>query len=77
MRELFEEFGPVHDCYMPEDPATGGSRGFGFVTLDKEAATKAADAIDGIEVDGRMIRVNFSQPKRSQARGDGNSFDDA
>jgi RNA recognition motif-containing protein len=54
---------------MPEDPDNGGSRGFGFVTLDKDAAQAAIDATDGMEVDGRVIRVNAAQPK-----GKGGSF---
>ena len=63
LRELFEEFGTVHDCYMPEDPDTGGSRGFGFVTLDKDVSQAAIDGTDGCELDGRIIRVNEAQPK--------------
>lgn len=68
MREIFEEFGTVHDCYLPEDPSTGGgSRGFGFVTMDKEAAQAAIEELDGCEVDGRIIRVNEAQPKRTNS----------
>lgn len=63
LQEIFEEFGTVIDCYMPEDPETGGTRGFGFVTMSKEAADRAVAEIDGCEVDGRMIRVNIAQPK--------------
>ena len=63
LQEIFEEFGTVIDCYMPEDPETGGTRGFGFVTMPKEAADRAVAEIDGCEVDGRMIRVNIAQPK--------------
>lgn len=63
LQEIFEEFGTVIDCYMPEDPETGGTRGFGFVTMDKAAADRAVAEIDGCEVDGRMIRVNVAQPK--------------
>ena len=62
---LFEEFGEVYDCYLPEDPETGGSRGFGFVTLDKDAAEAAIRATNGCELDGRIIRVNAAQPKGS------------
>ena len=65
LRDLFSEFGEVHDCYMPEDPERGGSRGFGFVTMDKEAAQAAIDATDGCELDGRIIRVNAAQAKGS------------
>ncbi len=63
LQEIFEEFGTVIDCYMPEDPETGGTRGFGFVTMPKEAANRAVAEIDGCEVDGRAIRVNVAQPK--------------
>jgi len=63
LREVFEEFGEVFDCYLPEDPETGGSRGFGFVTLAKDAADDAISATDGCEIDGRIIRVNEAQPK--------------
>jgi RNA recognition motif-containing protein len=63
--QVFEEFGTVHDCYFPEDTETGGSRGFAFITMDKEAAMNAINEIDGCELDGRMIRVNEAQPKGS------------
>lgn len=65
LEELFGEFGDVFDCYLPEDPATGGSRGFGFVTMGDEDAQRAIDELDGCEVDGREIRVNEAMPKRA------------
>lgn len=65
MAELFEEFGTVHDCYLPEDPSTGSSRGFGFVTMDAENAQAAINETDGCELDGRIIRVNEAQPRGS------------
>jgi len=66
IRELFEEFGEVYDCYLPEDSSgNGGSRGFGFVTMSKEAAQQAIDELDGCEIDGRLIRVNAAEAKRS------------
>jgi RNA recognition motif-containing protein len=61
--EVFSEFGTVHDCYLPEDPATGSSRGFGFVTMDQESALQAIAELDGCEIDGRKVRVNQAQPK--------------
>lgn len=65
LSDLFSEFGVVHDCYLPEDPSSGGSRGFGFVTMDKEDAQRAIEELDGCEIDGRIIRVNEAQPKRA------------
>lgn len=70
LAELFEEFGTVHDCYLPEDSSTGGSRGFGFVTMDKNDALNAVDELDGCELDGRIIRVNEAQPKRRRSDND-------
>jgi RNA recognition motif-containing protein len=76
LQELFEEFGTVIDCYMPEDPETGSARGFGFVTMDKEAAQRAIEEIDGCELDGRIIRVNEAQPKGSRpARREQDDYD--
>lgn len=63
--DIFGEFGEVLDCYLPEDTETGGSRGFGFVTMAPEDAARAIKEIDGCEVDGRVIRVNEAQPKGS------------
>lgn len=63
VRSLFEEYGEVKDCYMPVDRETGRPRGFAFVTMDPEAAMRAADETDGYEMDGRIIRVNEAQPK--------------
>lgn len=74
LRELFEEFGEVYDCYLPEDISTGGSRGFGFVTMDPDAAQRAIDETDGCELDGRIIRVNEAQPKKP--RRDDDDYED-
>jgi len=73
LSELFSEFGTVHDCYMPQDPATGLSRGFGFVTMDREDGLMAVEELNGCEIDGRIIRVNEAQPKRSSSPRDSNS----
>lgn len=61
--EMFEEFGEVHDFFLPTDPVTGSSRGFGFITMDKEAAAVAIAETDGCELDGRPLRVNEAMPK--------------
>ncbi|KAL7521962.1 hypothetical protein ACHAWX_006664 [Stephanocyclus meneghinianus] len=63
LRELFEEYGKVIDCYIPVDRETGQHRGFAFVTMDPDDALRAADETDGYELDGRILRVNEAQPK--------------
>ena len=79
LRELYEEYGKVTDCYIPTDRETGQHRGFAFVTMDPEDALRAADETDGYELDGRILRVNEAQPKGSGSGRSDNSFgsDDA
>lgn len=72
LRELFEEYGKVVDCYIPVDRETGQHRGFAFVTMDPDEAHRAADETDGYELDGRILRVNEAQPK-----GSGRSYNDS
>ena len=64
--EIFSEFGEVYDCYLPLDPETERPRGFGFITMDKEAGEKAIQELDGMELDDRVIRVNEAQGKRRE-----------
>merc|ERR1712127_166544 len=65
LRELYEEYGTVVDCYIPVDRETGQHRGFAFVTMEPDDALRAADETDGYELDGRILRVNEAQPKGS------------
>jgi RNA recognition motif-containing protein len=65
LKELFEEFGTVSDCYVPLDLNRGGtsSRGFAFITMERNDAMVALAELDGCELDGRNIQVNEAQPK--------------
>ena len=50
---------------LPRDHHTGRSRGFGFVYFMKiEGAKDARRAMDGKEIDGRQVRVDFSLTNR-------------
>jgi RNA recognition motif-containing protein len=63
LRELFGEYGQ--------------HRGFAFVTMDPADAQRAADETDGYELDGRILRVNESQPKGSGRQyNNNNSYND-
>ena len=64
LRQAFERFGNVDDVRVITDRETGRSRGFGFVTFgEDEAATSAMSEMDGVELDGRTIKVNEAQDK--------------
>ena len=75
VRAAFAEFGEIVDCFLPSDPETGGSRGFGFVTMKLEDAAKAQIGMDGVELDGRFVQVNEAQPK-GQAAAESNMYND-
>ncbi|MBN2493205.1 MAG: RNA-binding protein [Deltaproteobacteria bacterium] len=68
LEELFKEHGEVHSAQIVMDRDTGRSRGFGFVEMDKNDATKAIEALNETEVGGRTLTVNEA---RSKGRGDG------
>lgn len=70
LAEVFAEFGEVHDCFIPENPMTGNSRGFGFITMDADAANTAVNELDGCELDGRMIKVNPAKPREEKSTED-------
>lgn len=76
IQDFFEHYGTVHDCYLPEDKETGGSRGFAFVTMDAEGAAAAIEEADGYELDGRIIRVNEAQPKGNSRGVSRDDYDD-
>ena len=71
LRSAFEKFGAVDDAKVITDRDTGRSRGFGFVTFsDGDAAQTAISEMDGVDLDGRNIKVNEAQEK---PRGGGRS----
>mmetsp|Transcript_37637 Transcript_37637/g.45993 ORF Transcript_37637/g.45993 Transcript_37637/m.45993 type:complete len:397 (-) Transcript_37637:186-1376(-) len=63
LRSLFQDYGEILDIYIPMDRETGRMRGFAFVTMEPEAAERAAEETDGFELYGRILRVNEAQPK--------------
>ena len=63
LEEVFSEFGPVQSARVITDRMTGQSRGFGFVEMDEEDATKAISALNGSQLGGRTLTVNEARPR--------------
>lgn len=64
--ETFGEHGDVKSVRVPTDRDTGKPKGFAYVEFSEVgAATKAHEALQGFELDGRSIRLDFSQPRDS------------
>lgn len=65
--EFFGEFGSVESVRVPTDRETGAPKGFGYVSFaDVDTAKAAIDGAAGSELDGRVIRLDFSTPKDRQ-----------
>ncbi|KAL3772629.1 hypothetical protein ACHAWU_006055 [Discostella pseudostelligera] len=63
VRSMFEQYGTVTDCFLPTDRDTNRVRGFAFVTMPASEAENACNKVNGMELDGRTLRVNEAQPK--------------
>jgi len=71
VEQLFAEHGEVLSVALPTDRETGRPRGFGFVEMSKDDATKAIRALDGQDFDGRNLRVNEAEPREERRGGGG------
>ncbi|MCL7044383.1 hypothetical protein MKW94_018883 [Papaver nudicaule] len=66
LRQAFEAHGEVVEARVITDRENGRSRGFGFVTYrSTEEATQAISSLDGQNVDGRAVRVNYATERPS------------
>uniref|UniRef100_A0A453GAK6 RRM domain-containing protein n=1 Tax=Aegilops tauschii subsp. strangulata TaxID=200361 RepID=A0A453GAK6_AEGTS len=66
LKEAFQCFGEVVEARVITDRETGRSRGFGFVSFASgEDAKSAAENMDGKELAGRNVRVNFANERPS------------
>ncbi len=71
VEELFSEHGEVISVALPTDRETGRARGFGFVEMPDEDATKAISALDGATFQGRRLNVDAARPRGSGGGGGG------
>ena len=69
---LFASYGSVQSCALPTDRDTGRPRGFGFVEMDEADASKAIQALNGQDFQGRSLTVNEARP-RGEGGGRGGS----
>ena len=72
LRSAFTKCGNIDEATVVIDRATGKSRGFGFVSFsDPAGAQKAIAEMNGMELDGRSIKVNEAEDKPRTGGGGG------
>ena len=68
LSDTFGEYGTVEKATIIVDRDSGRSRGFGFVTMnDNEQGNAAIEALNGIDLGGRALKVNEARPREERA----------
>lgn len=68
IRTAFEAYGTVHDVSLITDRDTGRSRGFGFVEMDADSASKAIEGLNNKDFGGRDLNVNEARERSEGGR---------
>lgn len=68
---LFSKHGTVEKVSLITDRDTGRPRGFGFVEMSNADATRAMQALNGADFDGRPLKVNEAQDRERGGGGGG------
>jgi len=71
VRALFSQHGTVEKVSIITDRDTGRPRGFGFVEMSNADASRAMQALNGADFDGRALRVNEAQDRERGGGGGG------
>ena len=66
--EAFQSFEGLASARVVTEKGTGRSRGFGYVDFtDPEFATKAYEAMQGQELDGRALNLDYANARPAEA----------
>jgi RNA recognition motif-containing protein len=71
VRTLFAAHGTVEKVSLISDRDTGRPRGFGFVEMSNADASRAMQALNGKDFDGRSLKINEAQDKAGGGGGGG------
>jgi RNA recognition motif-containing protein len=71
VRNLFAPHGTVEKLSLITDRDTGQPRGFGFVEMSSGDASRAMQALNGMDFGGRPLKINEAQDKARSGGGGG------
>jgi len=63
VRALFAAHGTVEKLSLVTDRDSGRPKGFGFVEMSNADASRAMQALNGADFEGRPLRVNEAQSR--------------
>ncbi len=69
VRTLFSKHGTVEKVSLISDRDTGRPRGFGFVEMSNADASRAMQALNGTDFEGRSLKVNEAQDRERSGGG--------
>lgn len=69
VRALFAAHGTIEKISLVTDRDTGRPRGFGFVEMSNADASRAIQALNGKDFEGRALRVNEAQDRARSGGG--------
>ena len=70
VRTLFSPHGTVEKVSLITDRDTGRPRGFGFVEMSNADASRAMQALNGTDFNGRALKVSEAQDRERSGGGD-------
>ncbi|KAK6428590.1 nuclear localization sequence binding protein, partial [Oleoguttula sp. CCFEE 5521] len=82
LTEVFHEYGQIKGIRLPTDRETGAPKGFGYLEMTStEEAVAAFDALQGADVAGRPVRLDYAKAREDAGgdrggRGGGRGFGD-
>jgi RNA recognition motif-containing protein len=69
VRKLFSTHGTVETVALITDRDTGRPRGFGFVEMSNADASRAMQALNGTDYEGRALKINEAQERERSGGG--------
>ena len=71
VRTLFSVHGTVEKISLISDRDTGRPRGFGFIEMSNSDASRAMQALNGKDFDGRSLKINEAEDRGRSGGGGG------
>jgi len=66
LEKVFSQYGEVISSRVITDRETGRSRGFGFVEVADQDAEQIIAALNGTEMEGRVLTVNEAKAREER-----------